>query len=394
MQKRDLKFYLIGTVVVCLSFFAIIEVVTRVSSWVSGSGFTLALHELDPTDKKISAIYTWHPFTGFILTPNMKFIGSHPYQKEEAVIYVNQKGFLINHKKNFVLEKAPNEIRVATIGASTTANVALSFDDNWPGQLGILLRKSFPKKKITIINASVPGYNTAQSIGNLALRVMPYKPDIVIIYHAYNDLKAVNPNKQFLPDYSHLHGIPYGHRKKKSLLIRSLNHSMFYVRMRNMYRKNSKAIVALKGKRTARFKVIPDIAKNTFEQHIRSMVGIARAGGAKVILSSFSTLHDLRININNKKEVSRLTILQKRELSGLQYFTPGLTVPAILDGLNRYNGILRKISINKRTGWVDNARLVPHKDKYFVDRVHFSKQGARLMAKNFLPEVSKMIRKR
>jgi len=392
MKERDIKFYLIGTIVVSLSFFTIVEVVTRISSWVGGSGFTLALHEMDPTDKKVLTIYTWHPFTGFILTPNTSFVGSHPNQKEKAIIYVNQKGFLIDPKRNLVLEKSPNEIRVATIGASTTANVGLNFDDNWPGQLGILLRKRFPKKKITIINASVPGYNTAQSIGNLALRVMPYKPDIVIIYHAYNDLKAVSPNKQFLPDYSHLHGTPYGYHKKKSFFIRFLNHSMFYVRIRNMYRKNNKAVV-LKGKRTARTRVIPNIAKNTFEQHIQSMVGIARAGGAKVVLSSFATLHDPVISLKNFNETSNLTIMQKREIYRLEQFIPDLTASAIFDGLNRYNGILRKISINKKTGWVDNARLVPHKDKYFVDRVHFSKQGARLMAKNFLPEVSRLIRK-
>jgi len=38
--------------------------------------------------------------------------------------------------------------------------------------------------------------------------------------------------------------------------------------------------------------------------------------------------------------------------------------------------------------------LVPHEDKYFVDRVHFSSEGAASMAKNFLPVVLEQLKKR
>ena len=87
------------------------------------------------------------------------------------------------------LEKAKDEIRIATIGASTTANLNLNYEDNWPGKLGALLQSEFPDKQVTVINAGIPGFNTAQSIGNLTLRVLRFSPDVVIIYHAYNDLK-------------------------------------------------------------------------------------------------------------------------------------------------------------------------------------------------------------
>lgn len=68
-----------------------------------------------------------------------------------------------------------------------------------------------------------------------------------------------------------------------------------------------------------------------------------------------------------------------------------LTFPAIFDGLNKYNEILFKIAVKEQVGWVDNANLIPHEDQYFVDRVHFSKAGAKRMAENIAPVIEKIL---
>ena len=70
-----------------------------------------------------------------------------------------------------------------------------------PDLIGELLRNRFPDHTITVINAATPGFDTSQSIGNLALRVMPFEPDVVIVYHAYNDLKMIRTDRPFKPDY-------------------------------------------------------------------------------------------------------------------------------------------------------------------------------------------------
>jgi lysophospholipase L1-like esterase len=392
VERRKLGYYLIGSIVVVLLFFVTIEIVTRTISWSSGKGFTLALHELDPTDKGVTDIYQWHPFTGFTFRPNTVFTGSHPNRREEARIFVDQHGFLAKDQ-GLALEKSANEIRIATIGASTTANISLEFDDNWPGQLGFLVQQSLPAKTIRIINAAVPGFDTSQSIGNLALRVMPFKPDIVIIYHAYNDMKAVQANAEFRPDYLHIHHTPYGYHKKPPFFLRWLNQSMFYVRMRNSYR-NLETIQSrnemLMGKN--RLASIPAGAETTFGQHIQSLIGIARVGGAKIVLSSFATLHDPALDYTDEKNV-KFTKLQGVELVSLMHFTPGLTIDGIFEGFNRDNSLLKRIAAQEKVGWVDNATLIPHKDEYFVDRVHFSKAGAAEMAKNFLPVVLEQLKR-
>ena len=241
-MAREIKFYIIGSLIVVLLFLLTIEVSTRLVSFSMGKGFFLSLHEFEAYDKPVTQIYDWHPFTGIVLKPNIEFKGSHPHQTGYAQVKVDEHGFLTNGQR-VDYEKPFDEIRLAFIGASTTANVNLSYDENWPGRLGNRIQKAIPHKRVRVINAAVPGFDTAQSLGNLALRVLPFHPDIVVIYHAYNDLKAIRWNlEEFKPDYSHIHGTPFGSIKPPSLMIQTLNHSMAYVRIRNALREKNKRI--------------------------------------------------------------------------------------------------------------------------------------------------------
>ncbi len=396
MKHKTVKFYIIGCIIVITALFGTLELSTRLISWITGKGFTLYLHEYDPLDREVTEIYQWHPFTGITFKPMIVFTGSHPGQKEKARIQIDQYGFLTDGQP-LSYKKSSNEIRIATIGASTTANINLSFEDNWPGHLGRLLRHELPAKTVTIINAAVPGFDTAQSIGNLALRVMPFEPDIVIIYHLYNDLKAVCQNITFRPDYSHIHPKPFGFHQQPNLATRWLNHSMMYVRLRNRLREIKQEQVEIEKRKkilqqTGRLPEIPEQAVRAFEQHIRCMVSIANAGGAHVVLTSFATLHDPALDYSDQNVLPKLTLLQKKEMFALVSFTPGLTLEAVFDGFNQYNRVLAEIAAVANTGWVDNAALIPHQDRYFVDRVHFSKEGAALVAKNFLPTILEILK--
>ncbi len=172
---------------------------------------------------------------------------------------------------------------------------------------------------------------------------------------------------------------------------------MLYVRLRNFFREKKQAQLKIEKRRkilqqTDRLADIPELAVRTFEQHIRSLVSIARSGGAKVVLSSFASLHDPHLDYSNKNAIHRLSGLQKKEIFAIMNFTPGLTLEAVFDGFNRYNRVLREVAERDNTGWVDNAALIPHKDRYFVDRVHFSREGAALMAKNFLPTILEILK--
>ncbi len=397
MNSKNIKLYLIGIVLVVTLLFGTIELTTRLISWFSGKGFVISLHEYDPYDSHIKHLYQWHPFTGLIFRPDNSFRGSHPHQANHSAIIVDHYGFLSDGHP-LAAEKHGDEIRIAAIGASTTANINLSYSENWPGYLGNLVQKALPDKKIRVINAGVPGFDTAQSIGNLALRVMPLKPDIVIIYHSYNDLKAISKNTAFRPDYSHIHKKPLGAHKHPNLVSRGLNHSMIYVRTRNKYRqlKREKSIIEnVKNMQSPQIRMdhIPKEAEDTFRQHMRILISIAHSNGAHVILSSFATLHNTNSSATGIIQSKQASKLQKSELLLVGYFLAGLTIDAVFKGINQYNEVLRKLALDQHTGWVDNASLIPHEDRYFVDRVHFSREGAALMARNLFPVVMQELKR-
>lgn len=383
--SRTASFYIAGLLISVAGLLLVIESTTRLISWAGGDGFTLALHERDATDEAITDIYRFHPFTGFVFKPRRKLIGGHPAQETQSEILINDHGFL-SDRLSMPLEKAEDEIRIATIGASTTANLNLNYEDNWPGKLGALLQSEFPDKKVTVINAGIPGFNTAQSIGNLTLRVLPFSPDVVIIYHAYNDLKLARPNFDLKPDLSNVHTQPYGTHKRPGLFQQILDRSMFFVRMRNKMREYEKMTAALEDLAGEnRLDRVPEGVEQVFRHNMLMMIAAAQAAGAKVILSSFATLHDP--DSIESQDLRTLSPLKRQELAALLQFTPGLNLAGIFEGLRRYNTLLAELARSMAAGWVDNAALVPHDDQFFVDRVHFSVAGAGQMANNFFPAV-------
>jgi len=178
-----------------------------------------------------------------------------------------------------------------------------------------------------------------------------------------------------------------------------LNRSMFYVRTRNKYRDlrmqvkecEASAAVAPGEERLTR---IPEYAVRTFEQHMRSLVAIAKSENAMVVIPSFATLHDPRMEYSRHEVFEQLSELQKDELRMMIHFTPGLTLDAVFDGINRFNKVLRQIAFEEGVLWIDNASLIPHEDRYFVDRVHFTKEGGDRMARNLLQGIVEQLGQR
>ena len=72
-------------------------------------------------------------------------------------------------------------------------------------------------------------------------------------------------------------------------------------------------------------------------------------------------------------------------------FAPGLTLEGIFKGFSRYNDVIRNIAAEEKCELVDNAIDLPHEDKYFVDRVHFSEAGAEFMANNIYSTIVQVL---
>ena len=91
-----------------------------------------------------------------------------------------------------------NLVRIAILGGSTVFGSGVTDEESWPALLQAMLGK-----KYAVINYGVPGYSTAENIIQMALIVPEKRPDIVIYYEGWNDIRNYH-EKNIGADY-------YGH---------------------------------------------------------------------------------------------------------------------------------------------------------------------------------------
>ena len=83
--------------------------------------------------------------------------------------------------------------RVAFLGGSTTFCAEVSGDDKtWPYLVVNALKSAYPDRSFDYINAGVPGYTSETSRKRYEAEVVALRPDLVVIYHATNDLISIS----------------------------------------------------------------------------------------------------------------------------------------------------------------------------------------------------------
>lgn len=163
---RKILFALLATVL----FFVVLELVLRIV------GFSY-----DPRRRKL-----WKPtvagFEGtreFYINTDFAPPGyiwvSQPYTP-----YTDRYGF---RKPGVPMEKAPGKIRVAFLGGSTTQGGYRPY----PERAIRLLNRAMATNRYEMLNVACSSYSTHQSKIALERWVLPRDPDVVVIFHGWND---------------------------------------------------------------------------------------------------------------------------------------------------------------------------------------------------------------
>ena len=86
-----------------------------------------------------------------------------------------------------VAPKRETELRVLSLGESSTMGIGVEAEDTYSMRLQELLGQSLRPRPVTVINAGISGYSSFQSLKYLELRGLKLKPDLVLFYHELND---------------------------------------------------------------------------------------------------------------------------------------------------------------------------------------------------------------
>ena len=106
-------------------------------------------------------------------------------QPDRLVFRINRYGY---RGPDFTPDKPQGVFRIVVIGGSAAFDPGATEGNDWPHQIqGLLRARGY--SNVEVINAGIPGHAAPDSLGRMNAEIHELAPDVVLFYHAWNDLK-------------------------------------------------------------------------------------------------------------------------------------------------------------------------------------------------------------
>jgi hypothetical protein len=293
---------------------------------------------------------TGHPFlqySGLPSTTSNQVLGWYFSNRNSSIGNLstfNNFGFV---GRDFTYAKPPGVIRIAALGASTTA-------DGYPAMLEEYLnaRVAAQSNRFEVMNFGQGYWTSAHVLVNFILNVIDFAPDYVIVHQVANDEQARAPEAEFRGDYSHYLKVFQPPRIVDRYILRV---SVPYRALKFYLNPNPEWMFVEAASQIRRKE--PQRALNArelgvFRRNIETIIDVASARQIKVVLTTMPHSTDERYDHLH-----------------LYY-------------IDQFNEVLRSIAANHdRLLFVDLDKLMTGKDnRLFVDPVHVNDTGRRMKA--------------
>jgi lysophospholipase L1-like esterase len=283
-------------------------------------------------------------------------------------VHVNASGF---RGRQVEVAKPDGVLRVMVVGGSTVFDSTVDGDDQtWPARLEHHLGCLLPSRKVEVINAGVPGYVMLDNLIRLQSELYEFKPDVLVLYQAHNDLLAA------------LHRIHESYRGLKTPReVESVapwtqwlrDHSLLY----NKLALKAKVLQRAASAKTARQESSPQAYTESIEagaarheKDLRSFLLIAQGFGIRVVVPQ--TLH---IGSDDPKAVDS-------EIAWMWQNAVGAPLEHILSGYRRYEDVTRQLTAALKVPYLPLHDTGLESKQWYADGdpVHFNDEGADRMA--------------
>lgn len=327
-----------------------LEIGIRIHDTVRGWGFFY-----EGRNRTARAEKAERPFRGF---------GFDAYRDRDAVRYIAS-----THGELYPFAKPEGTLRIVAFGGSTTVN---EFSNkHGGGHYPLLLQSMIRERKgidVEVINAAFSAYATPHSLILLALDVITWDPDIVILSHNINDL-LVGYFPGFRPDYSHKYINP-NFRRNRSLVDSTFQHFQLYWLLRKGVRRVWREMTAVILRESYGHEP-PREALEVFRRNLQSFVTLAKANGIRVLLASQA--------LEPSEEYFTRHILPKLYNKMIYYPLHS----EFLSHHHAYNRVIEEVALENGVWFLDNDRLFDGRSEFFTDFVHYSKPGVEKLAQNY-----------
>ena len=288
------------------------------------------------------------------------------FTQKTYVLRVDQDGFIMPSKIH-----AHPDFVIVFLGASTTECTWVDEENKFPYLVGRLLEKQ-TLSKINSYNASKAGNNTLHSIDILYNKLIPLKPNIVVMMHNVNDLNTL------LYENTYWNHNPYKSpivEDKPSLIkqlreIRDLLIPYSYAGMKDVIRliRSSKEVDEFKKLRGKKINIDKSYLANEFRLNLETFIQICKIRGIDPVLM---TQHN-RIKSNPDPAILRQ----------LNFFgeSKGMTYADYKEVYDLFNHTIRETGAKNGILVIDLAKKIPPEKEFLFDSIHLTDQGSKIAA--------------
>ena len=326
------------------------------------------------------------PNTLEVLHPPPNIFDTEAGSKPRPVyIRVDEQGFLMPSR----VHNRP-DLTLAFLGGSTTECRVVPEEERFPYLVGRRLEDAF-KIRVNSYNAARSGNNSLHSINILLHKLMPLRPDIVVMMHNINDLVALlyektywnnNPSRRVLVEV-------------KPTLTGQVR-GFFQVLRENTIPNLYRALVEL----SQRLRGGPGQETDEFSQVRNRQVEVNRP----YLLREFRSNLQMFIDMCRDRQIIPVLLTQPNRLTGnLDPKTwkevkvmeaMGLSLAEFEDLHALFNQAIREVGAANKVLVVDLAREIPSEPEYVYDPVHLTERASKLAARVISRELMTLVEER
>lgn len=309
-----------------------------------------------------------HPNLPFVLKKNFKRIKTEKLNYPLSNIYHQAELSTNNWKfynglrgdRDIQVPKPNNLIRINCLGASTTGNY-INYNNkifSYPLELERILKEKYKDKNLEVNNCGNGGYTSADILVRFALQVIDSKPDYIIIYHGYNDVRSyLTPN--FESDYSHsrknLGEVYWKYYLGSKIPNIPLNFFNYFVNKFLFPLDERETILEVIKKKDIDMKIDYSKGLEAYKRNLEHIINLCLKNNIKVVLSTFCFFLYPEISNDPLSKIYQKIIAKENDI--------------IVYLANKHNLIL-----------VDADSYIEKREDNFVDSAHFTPKGMSLLA--------------
>ncbi len=331
------------------------------------------------------------PFTNISVTPSDEYLKeTDSLEKKPYRFSVDRDGFIEPSSVH-----ATPQIKIVFLGGSSTECFYVSPEERFPYRGGRLLERQLGMS-VNSYNGGVSGNHSMHANVLLAAKVLPMKPQVVVLMEAMNDFGTLlltgsywndNPYRSMIVQEppqrsgSRWHEFTRGLRSVVRSALPSTS-SVLSQAWRRLFHQESATADEFAAIRGVVLKPRLEPMLNEYAASIRTFVRTARAFGIEPVL--MTQAHRLTANPD---PAIKLAFSKLERDNGVDYETyRGI--------LLEFNDAMRKVAEHEQVTLIDLERLIPQNREFIYDSVHYNATGSRRAAEIIATRLAEVIGRR